>query len=572
MSTKWNASLSDQQSQTAALEQLWYTWSTVGLGPLSAGFRIRAASSGLSDIHSARVQDLDQYLRYTLPAGTDRFAITPDMAPLCLSVIQTDWGERILVNKTYIGKDGVGRPGAFFIHLLGNLPSNFSASDAIALWRSSFWQSSDTSIGTSLQLKSVPLEELEKARKEIDVMHPRGIDSMWVKECFPLVIRAYLMWRKRWEQWQREKPQQQPQMSQGQNRQMQENPPRIYIAAPADMVAVFIMGISRCLPQQLLMGLTFSTYEDDVSSSGQVLLVGTSWPPSLDEKLNKQQDLPAVCYQEGVAINCYSDDHTQTRLENNHLAIDFAADATRYLSGQSTRSFEALLRKSSLDRNLSVDRFLQNYDTIVKAPPPTKENVLSFLRMPDIADERLSEEIVQEFIYDHAIRDRAWRAAILPALNNLFAQSRKIPTLAVALDQFVQGAQDRATAAADDNDRLSFEAMKDLMANAAPAMSKPDVWVKFLNALQQKRNAWTFFSIHHDIYYTLLEIWATTLRPEAIDMIRPFLKVFWNESETFFSLRLPIRSQMQSYYILARSFVLSLILSYRMRQPSRHGL
>src|SRR5579859_4717796 len=121
MSNQWATNRDAPRNNNTVLEQLWYTWSAVGLGPLSAGFRIRAASKELSDVNNPRVQGLDSYLRYTLPEGTDRFAITPEMAPICLSLIQTDWGERILVNKTYTGKDGVGRPGAFFIHLLAGL-------------------------------------------------------------------------------------------------------------------------------------------------------------------------------------------------------------------------------------------------------------------------------------------------------------------------------------------------------------------------------------------------------------------------------------------------------------------
>src|SRR5439155_26224973 len=194
---------SDQRSERSTLEQLWYTWSTVGLGSLSAGFRIRAASRGLSDVSSPRVRVLDRYLRYVLPTGTDPFAITPDMAPVCLSLIQTEQGERILVNKTYTGKDGVGRPGAFFVHLLTNLPPDFSAAQVISLWRSRFLRSSDIdpSSGVQLsgdQLDSIPFGDLEQwLPREVDIMHPKGINSSWVYDCFPLVIRAYLMWRRR---------------------------------------------------------------------------------------------------------------------------------------------------------------------------------------------------------------------------------------------------------------------------------------------------------------------------------------------------------------------------------------
>src|SRR6266567_6671046 len=174
MSIQWNTSNSARYSDRLILEQLWYTWSTIGLGPLSAGFRIRAASPGLSDVSSPRVQALDLYLRYVLPTVTDPFAITPDMAPICLSLIQTEQGERILVNKTYTGKDGVGRPGAFFVHLLANLPPDFSVAQAISLWRSPLLQSSDIDRRggaplNGVQLDSISFDELKQWFKDIDI-------------------------------------------------------------------------------------------------------------------------------------------------------------------------------------------------------------------------------------------------------------------------------------------------------------------------------------------------------------------------------------------------------------------
>ena len=38
--------------ETSSAEQLWYTWSDVGLSTVHAGFRIRAASPGLTEIYS----------------------------------------------------------------------------------------------------------------------------------------------------------------------------------------------------------------------------------------------------------------------------------------------------------------------------------------------------------------------------------------------------------------------------------------------------------------------------------------------------------------------------------------
>src|SRR5437899_12415799 len=64
--------LSSRQNTT--IDQLCYTWSTIGYSSsLAAGFRIRAASPGLQGANDDRVKSLDRYLRYSLPEGADRF-------------------------------------------------------------------------------------------------------------------------------------------------------------------------------------------------------------------------------------------------------------------------------------------------------------------------------------------------------------------------------------------------------------------------------------------------------------------------------------------------------------------
>src|SRR5215813_260723 len=106
---------------TSKIEQLYYTWSTIGYNSsLAAGFRIRAASSGLQTVSDDRVKSLERYLRYNLPDGTDRFEVQKNLeqAPICLALLQPEHGERILIHKKYIGQDGVHRLGNFFIHLL----------------------------------------------------------------------------------------------------------------------------------------------------------------------------------------------------------------------------------------------------------------------------------------------------------------------------------------------------------------------------------------------------------------------------------------------------------------------
>src|SRR5436190_19765543 len=103
------------------IEQLWYTWSTRGLDAIPAGFRVRAASAGLTDMYGQRMEQLSRYLRYLLPPGSDNLNTSPTVAPICLAYVRTPSGERALVYKVYTGRDGRNRPGAYFAHMLVGL-------------------------------------------------------------------------------------------------------------------------------------------------------------------------------------------------------------------------------------------------------------------------------------------------------------------------------------------------------------------------------------------------------------------------------------------------------------------
>src|SRR5439155_27142543 len=102
-------------------EQLWYTWSDSGFGS-SVGHRIRAVS--LMDVGSERVRTFVNFLGYTLSQDTDLY-LPPQQAPLCLTFLKVKVGpkqEAVLILKTYTGQDGLRRPGAFFSHLIADLP------------------------------------------------------------------------------------------------------------------------------------------------------------------------------------------------------------------------------------------------------------------------------------------------------------------------------------------------------------------------------------------------------------------------------------------------------------------
>lgn len=533
MSMQETGSNIDRLSGTPMLEQLWYTWSAVGLGPLSAGFRIRAASPGLSDVRSPRVQALDRYLRYVLPTGTDPFAITPDMAPVCLSLLQTEQGELILVNKTYKGKDDVGRPGAFFVHLLCNFPPEFSATQAISLWRSPFLQSSDVNQSNGAQLSGVrldpiPFDDLKRwPSSDFDIRYPRGISSSWLYDCFPLVLRAYLMWRRRWEQWAQQQPQ---------GTAPQAEPPRLYVAAPSDMVAAFISGITRCLPRQLTTSLTFSTYEYDVRSKGQVLFVGTAWALSTNGQ-NANQDLPTACYQEGVTINCYNYDESRTQLANDPLAISFAEYATECLINDNFDDLNWLFtEKIAQNPNLNVSTFLQTYDSyIVKALNPTPKDVEFYLANADA--DMLVKVHVQDLITNLAMSDVSWLNNVLkPHLASYLKQIRTRPRLVNALDQLAKTSSQKAAQAIDADDIRAFNAMLGVVQQIASSTS--EAW-HIQPRIFARPTIQIFLAKHPEALFQFIEQWSRLSPSPGIDEVRPFLTISEQYFEEFYSRNLP---------------------------------
>ncbi len=384
----------------SSAEQLWYTWSDVGLSTVHAGFRIRAASPGLTEIYSERVQSMDRYMRYVLPPGTDRFAITPDMAPVCLALIRTD-KEYILVHKNYSGEDGVGRLGNFFVHViaLGDLSNFFSAANAICLWGSDIWKTNDKDQDRrNNKLDPIPLKSLQS---HIDSFLPNFVK---VRQYLPFVIEAYLT---------------------------RKNRSPLYIAAPADnlsMIAFLIAGLANWLPRQLVAGLTFSTYEPDVTKASTEI-VGTSWIPTPGKGENAQVFSPQF-YRENLAVNCYTGEYSplqgHPQITPKSLAADFAAYATECLITNNTRDLEEdLLELAEKSQALDVDTFLRMYyNEIVNKGNIGEVDIINDLANPYLRIDRLCKS--RKSIIDLAKEKRQWSDNQLqPCLRELRNQAQR---------------------------------------------------------------------------------------------------------------------------------------------------
>src|SRR6266705_416878 len=310
-------------SDNDKLEQLWYTWSPIGLG-VTTEYRVRAASRDLLDIRNERYKRMDPYLRYTLPQGVDPYGIPLEKAPTCLAFIDVGQ-ERILIRKKYIGRDLVGRPGNFFSHLVAipkptagdasddiysppasNSPSPvFTAWDAISLWESDFWAKSDTLDANTLELQPTTHSELKSLSPYANAQPLSMMDSTKVEKYLPIVIQAFLTYGARM---------------------------RLYMATQPEMVAALIWGLTRSMPQQLLTDLTFSTYETDYQRS-PCQIVGTCWLSGKGDPQTTPQHFPPICYENGnLAINDYTGKCSV--LDERTSEASFARFATQYWLGR----------------------------------------------------------------------------------------------------------------------------------------------------------------------------------------------------------------------------------------------
>lgn len=230
-----------EENQPTTVDQLIYTWSAAGLNG-QPGYGVRAASRGLSDLQSQRYQKLSPYLPYELPPGAHAGHLVQEEAPVCLAFLRGESG-RILLHKQYTGADALGREGVYVTHLLADLPSTFSAREAILLWHAhaaDLWITSCDAVGPQI-LEPVALTRLTELQQQ-------AWHSFSLAARPPALHRTLALF-------------------------LQDYPPgRVYLCGQATAIALTIWCITQSLPRRMLKGLTFTTYEDHVAYSKETIV------------------------------------------------------------------------------------------------------------------------------------------------------------------------------------------------------------------------------------------------------------------------------------------------------------
>ncbi len=496
------------------IEQLWYTWSSKGFGNIS-GFRVRAASPQLAN--SPRMSTLQTYMNYLLPQGANPVTTNSSDAPLCLAFLKDkdEQGQekRALLNKRYTGRDELGRPGNYFAHLLAGLPVDFSVRQAIRYWKSPFWCVDDSSHPNDITLEPISQADLE-ARPGEQPQMTHALASL------PFVIQAFLTLGDK---------------------------QRVYIAGTPEDVAALIFGLSESLPASLLEKLTFSTYERDFAQS-PALIVGTYWIGI--EQGTSQDMLPAHYYGSengpALAINCYSQRKSALLA---HPAVEaFATYAAQHFSRPNKlmkiRQIAEQYPTVFPDAASFLGRLADFYTGRVDLAQLTEEQLLWLLQLPELADDFLPDEAMQQSLlaYIQGATAQQWRQTGEPLIEQLAQQAAApgsaLSGLRAGLARLGPKAMNQAIERIRTN--RSQEAIRwiRLAYHTTPPEQMADPWLALLNALP----SFGAVSFSWEVKSFLLGVWGTIARrqiPVNVSLFRSWLDVSWEQLESLFSWDLP---------------------------------
>ena len=265
------------------MKQVYYTATLPGStfpGTPAAEWQMRASSSG---VWTERQQAILPFARYAPPRedGTP-----PGPAPVRLALFQAPEAGRFLCHSSY--HPGNGQPGVAISHVVLDLLPTMDAQHAIQTWGSDHWQVEDP--GTVFELPDALYLPVSGAIDDEALARFLAVPEH--KELLQFLLAAFIST---------------PATT------------RIFLAAPAEDVALAIYGLTRAIPLPLLENFTFSTYEASPLDA-HARVIGTSWSNA------QARDLPAACYDGlGVGYNAYNG--TKTAMNTAQPFVEFAVQS-----------------------------------------------------------------------------------------------------------------------------------------------------------------------------------------------------------------------------------------------------
>ncbi|GCE22973.1 GAP1-N2 domain-containing protein [Dictyobacter kobayashii] len=511
------------------MDQLWYTWSTVGLGSVT-GHRVRAASHELADLHGDWYREIERHLQYELPDGINPYDITTETSPYGLAYIKTEQG-LIMLHRAYAGEDAYGRAGAFFVHVLANL-NNISSKDAIGFWGSSFWKTRDDLPSDQLDLPQVvelPAGPLNAAT----ITHQSGNQQLYSQNLV-FLIESYLS------------------LGEWQNLYI-ETYAEEGVHGASERNAELIWGLLHCLPPYLTDAATFSTYEAHVEHS-PARIVATCYS-SLDElQRARPHDGPTLRWAYGRDGRCLlfepgvpplpdmaavaPESIQQSNPEQQQLRQQYAHYAVAKLFSGSDKDLKELTALFNLSRDWQVKdspTFLLAYK-LFTASKLTEED-MQMVFVPERAVSLLVPETVRAAVLQFMVihHPQWWSTLGQASWEKLYQQSHTIPGLAQTLTDFATYIKDAIVIDLIGGNSKRASVYLPLLTTIAPPQQHKALWKSLLIELTPRLDAnqqqYPYELFNSSFYFSLLENCSyVTDIPEHI--LHSWLRVPWeNVSE-----------------------------------------
>lgn len=294
-------------------DQFYRTWCYEGRNVRgSSGWGIRAKSASLTLQEAENLQERGNYwypLKPSAPMGRR------------LALFRSDGGTLLAHGVPRTGLVG-GRDKVSFEHILVRLPMDFSALDALKLWRSPDWRMDDGDYGTALD------QILWKAaRPGADFPAAQALGSAEGAHFPDGILASQFLAEPEVGRWAASVVSACGAILHGEKK-------KLYILGRDDTIAHLLFAAIYCLPECLRRRVTFSTHENPGMAPENIQIVGVT---SLEQD---STDLPSHCFTpDYCALNLFRG----TCSDNIHVT-PFARLATEWLR---TRSFAEMARVRS---------------------------------------------------------------------------------------------------------------------------------------------------------------------------------------------------------------------------------
>jgi hypothetical protein len=253
---------------------------------------------------------------------------------------------------------------------------------------------------------------------------------------------------------------------------------RLFIAAPAETVALCVYGLLRVLPVSLLADVTFSTYEHSPLLCG-ARVVGTSWAGRTN------LDLPAACYAPpNVGLNVFRDNRSALA----HF-LPFAEHAVAALAGsdwQQLDQFSATCERLGSSEPLLIDRVYR-----MGASPRSfdRDDAREALRNPHTARLLIANAEIRPRLLSWLLDDPQFAHDAVPRIAEAGRSDRAV------LSALASGVQEEALASVPLGRR---ERVEHALERVAPGLSpNPDneVWLRVGEAVADPHSlTWDMFA------------------------------------------------------------------------------